>query len=236
VSGFAYPLHWHFVGQPADNQAVVELNTTPLSENRQLVFARIANFGGNAVRRAIILEVDGYPIDRAAIDLPANSSLDQVWEISSSQALEASVWLQGGDVLETDDAASVGLEPEGSIRVALVAENPAPLQQAIEAIPGAVLQVIPPESYHESLQEANGPFELTIFRDFLPASWPVGQVLVVEPPLVSETLQEVSLAPGASALLSQFRQDIPLDAALQAPNPDPLLAGIDFAGRKPGNW
>jgi len=81
ISQFAYPLRWHWVGREADNQAVVDLNAAPQGANQMQVFARLANFGSQAVIREAVLAVDGQVINQVAIDLPAGSSVPHVWQI-----------------------------------------------------------------------------------------------------------------------------------------------------------
>ncbi len=142
------------------------------------------------------------------------------------------VTLRGSDRLPDDDRAAIGLQPAGRIRVALVANEPGALQQAIQVIPGAELTVIPPGDYAEALgaspipgAEAAPAYELTIFRGYVPPAWPPGLAVVVDPPRPDDPAVGVT-----SSWYAEGRDEIPSDAAIHAPNPSPLVAGIDFSG------
>ena len=218
VSAFAYPIHWRLFDNTVDNQAILALNASPVGENRYEVFARIANYGSQTARRIVSLSMDGAPVSSQEIEIPADSSVPQVWQVEGNPSVVA-VSMIGSDPLKEDDLAAIGLQPGGKMRVVLVAENPVPLQQAAEAIPGVDLQVIPPGDYES--EAGRTAAELTIFRGYIPAAWPAGQILVVEPPTAQE---------GQTAFLSDGSLPIPADAPLQILHPDPLLAGVDFGG------
>lgn len=250
LGDFPHPLEWRFLGQSAENQAVINLTVTPLGEGRVQVFGRLANFSGSDASREVVLRVDGREVDRSVVDLPADSTIPRVWQVAASSGsgsadadqpgavsltLEGNVTLTSGDWLAEDDTAAIGFQPGGEIRVALVAENPAALQQAVQAVPGAQLTVIPPEEYpaavqaNGSLGEETAPFDLTIFRGYLPSTWPARRVLVVEPPQAADT-ESPALAPGAEALLANSTREIPGGVTVRAPNPNRLVEGVDFSG------
>ena len=242
LSVFAYPLIWNLVGKSVENQAVIELNATPLGANRTQVFARVANFGSQEVAREAVLEVDGVSVDRAVIRIPADASIPRVWQIpveSGQKPGEVTVSLRGADALPADDLAVIGLHSGGTIRAALVSNNPGPVQQAISAIPGVDFKIILPAEYASALAQEATPFDLTIFDNFLPDRWPAGHVLVVNPPAGNGApagggnppAGAPSNAPtGAPSLSVQSAREIPANAVVQNPNPDPVVEGIDFNG------
>jgi hypothetical protein len=220
VNGLGYPVHWHFFGRAQGNQAVLELNATPLGGNRYQVFTRIGNFDNRWVSRSVSLVADGKTLDTTRVSIPAESTLPQVWEVSGSySSLSAS--LSGGDDLPEDDAAVIGLQPGGKVRVALVAEDPAPFEQALRAVPEVDLQVISPQDY--TPEEDGHARDLTIFRGYLPPAWPQGPVLVAEPP-------EQAGSGADSNLQVRGTAPLPSNAPLQFPASDPLLAEVDFSG------
>jgi hypothetical protein len=281
IERFAYPLRWHWVGGAADNQAVLELNATPLAGNRLQVFARLANFGSQDVTREAVLAVDGRVVEQASLYLPAGSSVPHVWQISPGQispeagqpAGSVAVSLSGNaisgaDALSEDDSAVIGLQPGGRVRVAFVAgaeasgatatKDPAgfsdaasaPIRQALQSIADVDVHVIAPGDYAAALagqraKDDQGPYDLTIFRNFLPtasterssagaegraerssgavsAAWPPGQVLVIDPPPDSGT--------GGALLVGGPGREIPPGSLTQAADASPLVAGIDFSG------
>jgi hypothetical protein len=224
LAGFEYPLNLHLFGSIADNQAVLDLDITPLQEGRYQVFVRIANFGGQPAARIVSMYLDGELVDSLPVEVPAESAVPQVWQLSANpaEALAVTVELSGADSLREDDLASAGLRSGGTVRVLLVSETPDPLRQALMAVPEVELQTLVPSEYNRPGFVPGA--DLVIFRGVLPATWPAAPVLVVEPP--------GEAPPGAEdlGLLTRSRQDLPPDAPLQFPVHDPLLAGIDFSG------
>jgi hypothetical protein len=162
--------------------------------------------------------------------MPPDSSVPQVWEIAidpERPPAAVSVALLGTDGLGQDDTAAMGLQSGGEIRVALVAENPSGLRQAVEAVSGATLTLISPADYTAGLAEELGEFDLTIFRNYLPAEFPSGQVLVVEPPSSGEGLR---VGEDAARLVRTGSRAVPPGAPVRILSPDPLVVGIDFSG------
>lgn len=217
LEGFPHSIQWRLFGRPVDNQAILALEVTPLAEDQFQVFARVANFGSRTAGRELTLWVDGEEAGRARLNLPADASVPQVWQVSGSPNV-VSVALSGSDSLPEDDSAVVGVQPGGQIRVALVAEQAAPVQQALEGLPGVDLTILTPQEY----EGLNNPpeFELTIFRGYLPPAWPDGHVTLVEPPAGNY----------AVGLAVSGRREIPGNTPLQIAHPAPLLAGVDFGG------
>jgi hypothetical protein len=152
--------------------------------------------------------------------------------LSSTSSLR--VLLTGGDSLPEDDSAWAGLQPSGPVRVVLVSGNAdpgitdpgtasipgsPPLQQALLAIPGVELEVIPPQDYLDQAAD------LTVFHGFLPQTLPSGQVLVVDPPEKGESAPSGGLHAASSGL-----RDVPPAAPLQFPSPGLSLSDVDFSG------
>jgi hypothetical protein len=220
VNELGYPVHWHFFGRSQGNQAVLELNATSLGGNRYQVFTRIGNFDNRWVSRSVSLIADGETLDTTRVSIPAESTLPQVWEVNGNyRSLSAS--LSGLDELPEDDSAAIGLQPGGKVRVALVAEDPAPFEQALRAVAEVDLEIISPQDY---IPEENGlARDLTIFRAYLPQAWPRGPVLVVEPP-------EAAGSGDGSNLHVRGSAPLPSNAPVQFPAPDPMLSEVDFSG------
>jgi hypothetical protein len=209
-SGFP-EVSWQTYGQPTDNQAVLALETRSLSNQKLQVFARFVNFGQTAVSRPASLFLDGQSAGSVTIDLEPNSTRPYTWDVFSPQPPNTvSVLLEGEDDLAADDVASLGQSQTGVLRVALVSDDPDPLDRAIQVAPDTELTYINPADYIPA-----SPFDLVVFRGFLPDRWPGGSVLVVEPPAGSELLASAALRPVTS---------------LPVPRPDPLLNDVDFSG------
>ena len=230
VQAFPYPLQWHLVGGSADNQAVIELNATPISPGSYQVFARLANFSSQSVTREAVLSVDGRPVSRAVVNLPPGSTVPQVWQVPVGEAASLAgidVTLSGTDILREDDNAAIGLQSGGQTRVALVGDDPSVLQQAAQIVPGVELIPFTSADYSASAAAQTLPaFDLTIFHGYQPPAWPGGHVLVVEPPSAGQTPD----APETITFFSQSSSEITPGSAVRIPNPNPLVEGIDFSG------
>jgi len=221
LGSFIHPLVWHIFGGNASNQAVLGISAAEMADGRIQVFARLANFSDKAVNRVVSLLADDRLITSTTLQLPAGSAVPQVWLLDRGAA-SATVLLTGGDALPEDDTATTGLAVGSKARVTLVADQPAPLQQAVDAAQAADLQVVKPADYSPVALA-----DLTIFRGALPATWPEGTVLLVEP----------TSAPQDSptqAFVVQDKTDIPVDAPVQVKD-DALLSGIDFSGVRWGS-
>jgi len=229
----AYPMLWKMVGTALDNQAVIEINATQIDEGRLQIFTRFVNFGSSPVSRLATLLIDGRPIDQNMIELPPETSVPRVWQTTiqpSENPVQVMVNLEGTDPFREDDRAVIGLQSGGITQVALVSDNPSTLQLAILAFPGVDLEVISPEDYSSSrFTPGENPSDLTIFQKFLPETLPEGQVLIVEPPTLSND-QDNSLNPQIASLQSISLQEIPANSSVEFPNPNPLVEGIDFNG------
>jgi hypothetical protein len=121
-----------------------------------------------------------------------------------------------------DDSASIGLLPGRTPRVALVADNPFPLQQAIQALQFIDLHIFTVDEYLSLPHNENqNQFDLLVFRDFLPMDSPKGLVFIVDPP--SEIQGE-----GGSAFIANSSQSIPGNAVAHPTSRHPITSGIDF--------
>ncbi len=133
------------------------------------------------------------------------------------------VTLDGQDALPQDDSASIGLDTTGKVQVLLVSDAPDRLRKALEAIPNVDVQVSAVSGY------APRPFiDLTVFDGAVPAAWPDGNALVIDP-------QKTVSAAGAVFTPSTGKSEIAINALTAAAPDEPLLAGIDFNGVRWGS-
>jgi Ca-activated chloride channel family protein len=214
---FPYPIIWHKYPGETDNQAVMDVTVQVVAEDHLEVFARVANFGYQSVNRVVALVADGKPIDSTTIEIPPESTVTHLWKLNG-QATVITVALAGGDKYSVDDTFTTGVTPFKNVRVVYVTEDPSPIDQAIQAIPGTELTIFSPQEYSPHI-----PADLTIFRGTLPQSWPEGVVLLVEPP--EDQGMEDSVFPPRL----KHPNNIALNVSLQVPGYDPLIEGMDFA-------
>ncbi len=212
------PVNWHFIGGPADNQAVMALSITRLSAGQIQVFARLVNFGSEDVLRTLVLSDAGGELGRYPLSLPAESAQPQVWTLNQPEGF-VRLFLEGSDGLPADDHAVFGLGSSGTVAVDLVADTPFPLDRAVGVIPSVRFSLIPPEAY-----SAGGSAGLTIFRTFLPAQLPAGLALVFPPQV--ESIGN----PDLRHLGAWDYASIPANAVTQTVWEERLLVDVDFSG------
>lgn len=201
-------VEWRLVGTPLSNQAVVTLAARPGPSGAVQVFARLANFADVPENRTVTLLADGQVRDEFPVTLAASQVLAQAWTLPPGAAT-VEVRLGGGDALPADDRAALGVAGTLPVDVLLVSDAPAVVQRALEALPGLRVQTVSPADYDPFVRHA-----LTVFYHWLPAAWPRGGVLVIEPPAGSALLP----------VLGRTKIIRPLN-----PSDDPLLADVDFA-------
>lgn len=214
LAGINLPIRWHLFGDSADNQAILTVQIRPLSDFKIQVFTRAANFSLNSVSRSLILNADGVDLDAVELNFAPEVTVAHTWEIIGNTA-RISVRLDGRDDLYLDDAAYTSWENGGRrepdpVHLALVTETPGPILKALQAALATDVQVIAPEDYLPG-----SPFDLVVFQGYLPARWPGGVVLVIDPPMKSDLLGSIT---------SEQITELPF------PQPDELLQDIDFTG------
>ena len=152
-------LVWHTFGVDSDNQAVLDIDAVRLSSDIYQVFARFANYSAQDASRLVSVAADGAPLHSARLDIPANAMITNVWGPFSGNPLSVAVTMIGGDNLPEDDSATFGLQSSQSVRVALVAETPFPVQEAIEALPRTELTLFTPQDYLPKFSADNNCFQ-----------------------------------------------------------------------------
>jgi hypothetical protein len=213
------PLTWRLFpapvatgGEPASNQALLNVSARALPDGNQRLFARVVNYGPEQVARTLRVSAGGRVVDERSVQIEAGGEIARVWTLPG-QATTATVELVEQDALPLDNRAALSLTDQTRRRVLLVSDTPDTLARALEAQPGVDLTLDSP---------ANVPlvpagFDLIVFEGLSPdlTTWPRGNLLTVNPPLGHPLLPAQSFARGL--------------------RPDPrsaseLLAGVDWSG------
>jgi hypothetical protein len=200
-------VEWRLVGGPRPNQAVITLAARAAASGAVQVFARLANFSDSAVDQTVTLVADGQMQDEYPLRMEASQVVAQAWTLPPGVST-VQVRLGSGDALPADDQAALGVTDGRPVEAVLVAKDPAVVGRALEALSSVSLTTVRPDDYSQF-----EPRELTVFHGWLPAEWPRGGVLVIEPP-------------AGSALLPST--EVEGVAALPRASNDPLLADVDL--------
>ncbi|MGH2522454.1 MAG: VWA domain-containing protein [Anaerolineales bacterium] len=218
------PVEWNLIGKPQPNQAVLGLAARPAASGAHQVFARVANFGDESAQRALTLLADGQPLDTSRLSLAASGTVSLAWTLPPG-ARTVEVRLSSGDDFPADDQAALGLSnpPIDALLVSaqsveaadrcLPSEGPdrTAIERALCALPGLQLRTSSPTTY-----VAYEPHDLYVFQGWLPEAWPLGSVLVLDPPTGS------ALLPIRSPELTAT---VPITAPLVT---EPLLTDVNF--------
>jgi hypothetical protein len=204
-----FTVQWHFIGAEADNQAVISPRLVEIADGQFQMLVKLINYGTEDRTNEVRVITDGIESNRAETIVPAESEIPYLVNISGDVDY-VRVEINGNDSLGVDDFTGAGRAVESVVRIALVAENPDPLDRAILAAANVELDIISPADYNYA-----SDYDLTIFRNYLPSEWPDGVILVVDIPINSELLP----ASGVRAI------DQPLEIEI-----DQLTDGLSFSG------
>ncbi len=222
-------IEWERVGGNSDNRAIVVMAARARQNNSAEydVYTRITNYHDQPVTTALRLFADDELLNVHTVDLQASGEAELTWELPSNvEVLRAE--LESDDALPIDNTAVLSLAQSRTISTLLVAEEAGPLQRALEAIPDLNVTTRTPAEYFSAPQAA----ELTVFQGVLPDEWPVGGVLVINPPAGNHSLLTVDAAPPAeSAEAAPFPPYVSLSTTEAADDmlEDLNLESIDFA-------
>lgn len=204
------PFEWRQIGSQQANRAIVTLNTRPWGNNL-LVFASIANYSNQPFTGEAQLYQDETLAGSELISIDPNAERQLTWRLPATAAY-LRLAIDGNDALPADDQAFLNLETARPVRVLLVSDQPAALQRALAAIPAVSVTPVATAAYQPGTQ----PADLTIFDGILPASWPAGAIMVVNPPV-------------GQAILPVEAEDRQIAASRYEQNAS-LLDGLGFGG------
>jgi len=193
ISTGAGGLIFHKVGRSSDNVGVTAMQARRSYERADEVhvFARLVNFGSQAVTCDVQLSVSGSvravrqvripPTRPAGADRPREPGAVSVsFVLSHSGAGIVSVRQLRGDLLAADDAAWTILPPPKKLHVLLVTSGNAALHLALKACPLAGLKVIAPGEFDRLTADAGAlpQYDVVVLDRHAPEKLPRGQYLL----------------------------------------------------------
>lgn len=199
------------------NVAVTELSArgAPGATDQQDLYARINNFGSEAVRVPVILRTDTIETGRQDVVLPPNGrDVELSWRLPAG-VNEVEVEIASRDILPDDDRAMLILRQESTLAldILLVSDVPGPTQRALEALPGGEVTIESPDRVAAGI---TGDYDLVVFKRAVPPpALPDTAVLFVQPPPDHPF-------PTTGEMTAPVVVNVAAD--------DPLLRGVDLGG------
>lgn len=189
-------LDWRTFGSQEDNAAIVAFAARPLRNGRQQLYARVANLGTVPIARTLQLNLDGKRAADEPMRLAPGAEAEWSWPLPAGTS-RAEATMSGDDSQPIDDRAAVVLGSNIQTRVTLVTAITTPLERALRAQRGLVVERITPAQYQPSLET-----DLVVFNAFVPSEMPDAAVLVVSPPpdqtLITVEEEVFDLKPAAA--------------------------------------
>lgn len=227
VESVGAPIEFRRVGRSnTANVAITDLSArgSPDNPDQEQLYARIVNFGDDAVTANVSVQADGIEIHKETVTIEANDDVEQVVKELPEGVAQVTVTVQTNDALQADNRASLVLarDTDLGLRILLVSDAPGALQRVLAVLPGAQLTT---ESTTEALTGANeaadrGPFDLIVYESFTPpdaTAIPDAPVLFVNPPrdgLLPTDGTRTMLQPAVTRIVAN----------------DPLVANVDLSG------
>ncbi len=176
-------IEWVNPASDVSNQAIVALSSRTWggagAQASVQVFARVANYDAAAVTRGLQLYADTELLEAQQVTISGESDVDLSWTLPAGYA-NLRLVLADTDALPADDSAVLSLADTQNLNVLLVSTAPGALERALRAVPGLNLAILDPADYESS--PLAGQANLVIFDRTLPAAWPAGSVLLINPP------------------------------------------------------
>jgi Ca-activated chloride channel family protein len=206
---FPYQLEWHFYGDAGNNQAITGISLYEKTTGQYQVFVEVMNASKLVRTRGIRIFADGVLVDHGEVTIESGETVPYILTLVGDIEY-VSADLLGSDLVSEDDFAGAGITDQSEVSVALVADQPTPLDRAILAVPHVVLEIIPPDAYQTTMV-----YDVTIFRGFLPETLPTGIVAVFDPPAEADQL----------SIGGTYTINTPLEMF-----PNPITDSVDFSG------
>jgi Ca-activated chloride channel family protein len=219
VSEIAAPIELVMIGGAEhENVAITDIATkaSTSTSGQQQLYARIVNFGAQAVTAPVVVSADGIELSRGDVTIAPNGESEELVQDLPAGASLVDVRIEVLDALAADNSASSVLVQgdEFGLRILLVSEVPTELQRALAVLPGAQVTTM---SYAEAAAtQLEDAFDLVVYEHTLPPNeMPnVPTLLVFPEPDGRFPTDGVMANPVAERVRAQ----------------DPLMRGVELAG------
>ena len=175
VGPLPFDLRYEIVGASQSNLAITAFSVRDTETGKEGL-ARVVNYGQEARATSLHLYADGSLYDVRELEVAGSGDQTLRW-CSLPSAEVMSVRLTPGDTFALDDQAWATSSSGRKARVLLVSNGNRFLEKALSLQPGLDVIKAAPGTFF-SVRE----YDLWVFDGFLPATLPVGAVLVLDPP------------------------------------------------------
>jgi len=227
-------LHFIPVGSRSENQAIELLTLQPSPSDQTgvanaslTIFAQIANYSPEPVKRRVVLYADGAPVNVADLEIAPNSeeSILASGVLSSTRLVEARLLANTDgspvpDYLDLDDRAFAVARPSEPLSITLVGNGNLFLETALSLIPGVQLTLLKPEDVQSSSLTGLAT-SLVIFDQVTP-----------DPADIPESNAQATLfiAPLQSSAFFTVTGQIALPVPVAIEPIDPILEHVELSG------
>ncbi len=164
---------WHSIGRGGENAAVSSVQQRRDARGGTRLLARLEAFGASPQQRVAVVSVNGAEVERRGVELIPGTSSVIVSALGDASGI-ATVSLEPGDLLASDDLAVAAVGRAGFPRVMVVGGPNAVLDAALGAVPtGGVSRADEPRP-----QEWSG-FDLVVLDRAPLAELPPGAYLIM---------------------------------------------------------
>ncbi len=178
VSNIRFPVRIEVLGTEQPNRAIATLAARTDEAQAVHIYARLVNAGNRLFRGSVRLWLDDQLQLTEQVSMQPDAVLELSWTLPGP-AQQVRLVFDGADGLPLDDTATVIVNNRRPIRVLLVADDSPALVRALQAMPDVVVTAVTPAAY---VAEQSTTTDVTILVQTLPARWPTGGVLVINPP------------------------------------------------------
>ena len=178
VGPLPFDLRYEIVGASQSNLGIAAFSIRHTEAGKEGL-ARVVNYGHEARSTSLHLYADESLYDVREFEVAGSGDQTLRWSSLPSAAV-ISVRLTPGDSFALDDQAWATGSSGRKARVLLVSNGNRFLEKALSLQPGLDLVRAAPDTFFY-----DGEYDLWVFDGFLPATLPVGAVLVLGPPVDS---------------------------------------------------
>ena len=188
------------IAQSADNLAITALATRALPNQNPQLFAQVQNYSAEAAEVSLLIRLDGELWQSVSQTISAASARSFIFDVDTPfSTIQAELLLDEAipDYLSLDNVAYSIAENTSNRRVLLLSnQSNVFLEEALRALP--TVQTFRGDASRATLPES--PYDLYVFNNYLPATLPDADMLIINPPSDSAIFSRLGVSEATSNL------------------------------------